>query len=162
MNNGYPWVGSFAALFSSLLFAGLAKADDRDWRLVFEDAFERPELGGNWDMIQGHGRIVDSRLYIFSREQPNPAHAMMTRGFANDVRLEFDAQVDPDKPACDIACGLGGNPFVGFGYLLQFGAWNNQVNQLSSPIKVKGVRQLDEHPPFLIEYGKTYSCVAEK
>ncbi len=162
MHGKYKQMKGIMAGFVLFLSAGATKAGDREWRLVFEDAFERPELGGDWDIIQGHGQIVDGRLYIFSREQPNPVHAMITRGFADDVRLEFEAQVDPDKPACDIACGLGGNSFVGFGYLLQFGAWSNQVNQLSSPIKIKGVRQLDQHPPFLIEYGKTYRCVAVK
>ncbi len=146
-------------LMSLQLLSG--EPGERLWRLAFEDTFERKELGRDWEMIWGNGRIVDGRLFITG----NAATAMVKRAFASDVTVTFEAEVDPAQPPCDVACGLAGNPVVGYGYLLQFGGNNNQCNQLICPLKNRGLNrtlQINTKPPFRIEYGKRYRCVAVK
>ncbi len=133
-----------------------------DWRLVFEDNFDRQEVGVDWDFIKGEGKIVDGRLYICSTAGINDVSAMIVREFGTDVRLEFEAEVDPHMPPCDIAAGLGGNPFMSYGYVLQFGARNNQVNQIYAPRRDDKLLQVELDPPFHIEYGKVYRCVAAR
>ncbi|HRR87578.1 MAG TPA: hypothetical protein P5316_21440, partial [Phycisphaerae bacterium] len=130
------------------------------WRLAFEDSFDRPQPGEQWDFVLGQGKIVDGRMHVAANS--DCVVAMINRDFADDVRLEFDAETDPKMPPCDIACGLGGSNFINYGYLLQFGARGNQANQLYTSIARCMPYQLDEKPPFVIEYGKTYKCVAEK
>jgi len=140
-----------------------AIGDERDtsqWRLAFEDSFDRSEPGEQWDFVLGQGKIVDGRMHVAATR--DCVVAMVNRDFADDVRLEFDAETDPKMPPCDIACGLGGSNFISYGYLLQFGARGNQANQLHTSIARGMPFQLDEKPPFVIEYGKTYKCVAEK
>ena len=66
-----------------------ASAFDRsEWKLVFEDNFERAEVGADW-IIKSKSTIVDGRLK-FGVEGDHGA--LIDRRFAPDVRVEFDAE----------------------------------------------------------------------
>jgi hypothetical protein len=122
------------------------------WKLVWEDNFERAEIGDGWQ-VSGEASIVDGRMKLVGTVAP-----IINRSFAHDVRLEFDAWAIPGIPPCDISAVLACGEGVGWGYLLGFGAQGNHVNHLKGP----GVNFEDKNPPFLIEQGKRYHCIAEK
>lgn len=141
-------------LAASGLFATLAPADNVGWKPVWEDDFQRAELGPNWQVVSGQARIVDERLFLTG----TGATVLIDRGFAPDVRVEFVAEANPDLPPCDLSVALGANPLWGYHYLLAFGGRNNRVNQILGT----GPRVRDEDPPFLIEHGRSYTIEATK
>jgi len=138
-------------LLLSLGFS-MAFAADADWKLVWQDDFERAELGDAWQVDKG-ASIVDGRMKLVGTIAP-----LINRPFAHDVRLEFDAWAIPDITPCDISAVLACGEGINWGYLLGFGAQGNHANHLLGP----GVHFEDLNPPFLIEQGKKYHCVAEK
>ncbi len=152
------------ACFAVVLLAGRLPGGEPDtgrWRLAFQDTFQRKKPGSDWEMFLGSGKIVDGRLHITGSN----ATAMVNRSFAPDVRVVFEAEADPSLPPCDVACGLAGNTVMGYGYLLQFGGNNNQVNQIICPLRNRAQPrrlQIDRKPPFRIEHGKLYLCEAVK
>ncbi len=131
-----------------------ARADDGLWKLVWEDDFERAELGDGWFLRRGKAKIVDGRLFL-----PEGAPIILVnRGFAPDVKVEFVAEANPDTPPCDLSVAMAGSELGGYGHLLAFGGRNNQINQIVG----SGAHARDENPPLLIEHGKKYKLVAVK
>lgn len=124
------------------------------WKLVWEDDFEREQLGDDWAVCRGEAEVRDGRLFLSGKG----ATALVDRGFRPDVLLEFVAEANPDLPPCDLSAALGSSMFWGYGYLLAFGGNNNQLNQILGG----GARKVDNDPPFLIEHGEKYRCVAIK
>lgn len=130
---------------------GSARADDV-WTLSFQDDFERAAVGPEWRETEGVS-IVNGRLRLVGI-----VNALLTRTFPGDVRVTFDAWAIDGILPCDISVTLCGGPEVGWGYLLGFGARLNRANHLLGP----GVDFVDTKPPFVIEHGKQYHCVAVK
>ena len=124
------------------------------WKLVLEDDFERSEVGPGWSARSGKASIQGGRLVL----EGAGATILSTRGLAPDVRLEFEAEANPDLPPCDLSAALCGSELWGYHYLLAFGGNSNQVNQILGA----GVRAVDPKPPFLIEHGKRYRISATK
>lgn len=135
----------FTALCLSIL-CSTAMADDSLWKLSFEDQFDRAEIGPDWSFPGKVAKIVDGRLFIDGAG----AHVTIQRPFTSDVKIEFEAEANPNVPPCDIAVS-----FASGSYLLQFGGQNNRVNQIYGYL-------VDDKPPFLIEHHKVYKCVAVK
>lgn len=129
-----------------------AWGEDSQWKLVFQDDFERAELGDGWTVVKGMS-IVNGKMRLVGT-----IDAQISHHFTPDVRLEFDAWAIDDIPPCDMSATLCGGDSMGWGYLLGFGARWNHANHLIGP----GVHFADLHPPFFIEYGKKYHCVAQK
>ena len=130
-----------------LVFAAIASAaDDGQWKLVFEDRFQRAELGPDWVEAKNVS-IVNGRLFLKGR-----VDAMLSRGYPADVKVEFVAEADPEQPPCDLAVTLANS------FLLAFGGGNNTFNQITGA----GVTVRDNNPPFPIEHGKKYRIVAVK
>jgi len=115
------------------------------WELVFQDDFERNELGKGWIPINGEWTVKDGYLRgsgtIISDE-------VMPNGVVGYQRMEFDAISDvkplvlfKDKPASKVTPGdmssfihvqspdKAKDP-VKSGYFFQFGGRNNTVNQI--------------------------------
>jgi hypothetical protein len=129
-----------------LIAAAANAADESQWKLVFEDHFQRAEPGPDWvkaDKVS----IVNGRLFLKGRTD-----ATINRSFAPDVKVEFVAEADPKEPPCDLSVSLAGQ------HLLAFGGGNNQFNQIVGG----GAQARDNKPPFLIETGKKYKLVAVK
>ena len=79
-----------AGVFGVLTFgATAALAVDDTWQLVFEDDFERAEVGDDWG-VGPAASIQDGQLRLEGVVQ-----ALITRSFAPDVRLEFEAESLP-------------------------------------------------------------------
>lgn len=128
-------------------------AADAKWNLVWQDDFDRVQVGPDWH-VRGKASIENGRLLL----EGGGATITTDKTFASDVRIEFDAEAQPGLPPCDLSATIGANLDHGYGYLFGFGARSNQANHLLG----RGVYQVVENPPFLIEHGKIYHCVAQK
>lgn len=133
-----------------------ARADDARWNLVWQDDFDRAEVGPEWCVLNGRASIENGRLLL----EGGGATIITDRRFSPDVRIEFEAEARPGVPPCDLSATIGANLDHGYGcgYLFAFGGRSNQVNQLLG----RGVRQVDLDPPFVIEHGRTYRIAAQK
>ncbi len=130
-----------------LVCAAIAHAaEESPWKLVFEDRFQRTELGPDWTPSD-RVTIVNGRLFLKGRTD-----ALLSRSYPADVKVEFVAEADPDQPPCDLAVTLANS------FLMAFGGGNNTFNQIMGA----GVTVRDNNPPFLIEHGKKYKIVAVK
>ncbi|MCA1808758.1 MAG: DUF4838 domain-containing protein, partial [Lentisphaerae bacterium] len=102
--------GKPAAGTASLPTSDLKPPKDAAWTLVFEDRFDREELGDGWRVADGEWRIVDGALC-------GSGWIVSTRGFPGGddpgfQRMEFEAVTDVqtlDLPGM----GSGGAPQVG-------------------------------------------------
>lgn len=137
-----------------LLVAPLHTLGEPSWQKIWEDTFDRQDVGSDWYLISGKASIVDGRLFL----EGGGATILVERAFKPDVRFEFDAEADPNQPPCDLSAAIGANKYHGYAYLLAFGGQSNRVNQLLGP----DVRQVDKKPPFVIEHGKKYHIVAQQ
>ncbi len=144
----------WVAILALGLPAAARPADDAAWVVAFEDAFDRPEIGADWEVLSGEAVISGGRLLL----RGAGATLLCTRPFAADVTLEFEAEADPSMPPCDLSAGLAAPRDYGWGYLIAFGGQSNRVNQILGP----GVRVVDEKPPFVIEHGRRYLISARK
>lgn len=136
-----------------------AAFDRNDWQLAFEDNFERAEVGRDW-IINGKAEIVDGRLKYGVEGDHG---ALLDRRFAPDVRVEFDAQPAPEKPACDLSVGLAAGKAAGgygCGYLVAFGGNFNTLNQIQGGRDMKWV--LDWYPKTTIQPGKVHHICGMK
>lgn len=143
-----------SAALSLAMLVRPAMASGEDWKLVFEDNFERAEPGPNYLCHAGTLRIQDGRLLLLG----SGSVALIDRPWAMDVQVEFDAEAWPEELPCDLSVTINSNREGRWKYLLGFGAQNNRANHLIGP----GLRVVDEHPPFLIEHGKVYHMVARR
>ncbi|MCI0342268.1 MAG: serine/threonine protein kinase [Planctomycetales bacterium] len=89
------------------------------WRLVFEDDFERADLGEAWaNVIRGDVRIHDGALCS------RVGHVALDLRFADDVALEVTATVQPDaRRPVEASVFLSGTPASGLraGYSFEHG-----------------------------------------
>ena len=115
-----PWRGQSGwkgLLAACVLAAGLecasagaapaASEPHPGWKLVWQDDFNRKELGDAWYLRRGIAQIRDGRLFLSGKG----ATALVDRGFAPDVRLEFTAEANPMLPPCDLSAALGSSNF---------------------------------------------------
>ncbi len=151
-------------LYCSLLgvlfgLGGRAAAFDRnEWKLVFEDRFERAAVGPDW-IIEGKAEIVNGRL----KYGLDGHHlARINRHFAPDVRVEFDAEAAPEKPPCDLSVGLACREGAGSygGYLLAFGGNLNTMHQIQGGRDMEWVHTW--YPPERIQPGKVHRICGMK
>ena len=141
-------------LLALWLLAGVpvALGQESGWRLVWQDDFERSEIGNAWAVGEG-ASILAGQLRLEGVQQ-----ATIVRAFKPDVRLEFEARSLPGVPPCDLSATLACGPRLPRGYLLGFGARGNRANHLVGP----AIRWVNEDPPFVIEREKLYCLVAQK
>ena len=144
---------------SFLLCTCLYAFDQSEWKLSFQDDFDRAALGPDW-VLAGRGEIVDGRLKF---GLDNSHLALVNRHFSPDVRIEFDAQPAPEKPPCDLSVGLGAGVTAGKpenGYLLAFGGNFNSMNQIQGGREMKWVNAW--YGPQKIQPGKVHHVCGMK
>jgi hypothetical protein len=128
-----------------------------DWDLVFEDDFEREDVGEDY-VFRGRDEVtmrIEDGALLFTGAG---AVVLIDRPFAMDVRLEFDSWAWADAAPCDLSATLNANRDRGYTYFLSFGGHLNRINQLAGP----GVRVWNENPQKRIEPGKVHHMIAER
>lgn len=149
-----PWRIIAMSWLAIALGAGAVRAADVEWKLVWEDTFDRQEVGPDWRVERGKATVMDGRLLLSGAG----SHLISNRGFAPDVRLEFDAEADPAHPPCDLSACLACGDIAGCTFLLAFGGRSNTANQIVG----RGVHAADTQPAFVIEHNKVYHIIAQK
>lgn len=101
--------------------------------LVFEDNFERGELGGDWEARQpGEWTIEKGRMragVVPNRDDRNKG-VWLKRPLPAQVRVEFEAEVL--SPKGDIKCEIfASDPTHEAGYSVIFGGWGNTINTIA-------------------------------
>lgn len=118
----------------------LAAANDPPLTEVFQDDFERPQLGADWHATSAAWRMESGALCV-ERARNHPL--WLKRRLPVNARVEFDAV--SHSPAGDIKAEVWGNGYgnasaVSYSdassYLTILGGWNNQFHVLA---------RLDEH-----------------
>jgi hypothetical protein len=139
------------------LFVLTERAKERgEWVLVFEDDFEREELGPDWLAWRGTWEIHDGALCCQSRI--DSISVMLDREYPGDVRVEYDAWAE-EWPVCDLSCFI--NSIKGYsasgGYFLGFGANRN----IRSFVTRRG-HLISNHPTAWVRRGQRHHVVAER
>jgi hypothetical protein len=132
-----------------VLLAFALPAPAQDWKLVFEDDFERADLGDRYEAKHAEeAGIRDGQLFFRGR------HSMVyiARPFAMDHRLEFDCMAWPELPPCDLSVYMNGT------YILGFGARDNRAHHIYGG----GIEVVDLDPKSLIEPGRRYRMAAQR
>ncbi len=162
-------VGSLAA--AALVLPVACSAGDRTaeplpagGRLVFQDDFDRSEIGANWrDTSDGAWAIVDGALR--GRDARN--HPLwLTRRLPRDARIEFTAI--SAGPAVDIKAEVFGDgasharqaSYTATSYVVILGGWNNARSIIARLDEHGADRQVREKPR--PEPGRRYSFVLER
>ncbi len=119
---------AIAGLCVVALTALPAVAQAEDWKLVFEDDFDRAELGPDW-WATGLTHIEDGELAMGRAGDPGGTYALCRRDFTGAIRLEYDAMAPVDNP-CDLSAVLNGNEqgYAG-GFFFGFGSQNNTTGR---------------------------------
>ena len=123
------------------------------WKLVFEDNFDKQDLSREWTLIRGKASIRVGRLFM-----QGTTLLLASQPFAADVRIEFTAEADPTTPPCDLSATVAANPIHGWGHLLAFGGKGNRANQITGG----GVQVVDDAPKFVIDHGKKCRVAASR
>ena len=101
----------------------LDHAEGVEWQLVFQDDFERPDLGPAWKPIQGAWRLENGALAVDGTGLIGYAKRLRS-----PVRIEYDARSDSpgDLTALWLRHGEGWQG----GYFIGFGSNGNTANKL--------------------------------
>jgi len=131
--------------------------------LVWQDNFDRAELGPGWHCSRGEAKIEDGRLLINGPAEVIFDPASCGLSFGRDLRVEYDAM---SKEPGDLSLLLGvpnsrdvkrGTSTTRTGYLFAFASRFNKVNSLMA---FDQVMAKSEQP--LAQPGKWHHVVAEK
>lgn len=100
--------------------------------LVFEDDFERADLGDDWKNASGKWRIDGGRVTVSNDHNEG---LWLLRQLPDRARVEFRAR--SDSPHGDLKCEISARePRHQGGYVVIFGGWKNQLDVIA---------RLDEH-----------------
>ena len=139
------------ALGQAALDMAGAQAEAEEWKLQFSDDFNRTELGPNWKSVRGKWTLKDQRLCA-----ADSAHIVSTWRFTGDVRLEYDAITDAEKP-CDLSGVLSAKwGEEASGYYFGFGGQNNKFSFLI--VRGEVVKKAD----VLIVPGKRHQVICQR
>ena len=147
------------ALGLGVLFQMQAE-QSRHWDLIFEDRFDRQELGDHWEMVKGHADIIDDKLHISG---DGSVEARLLVPHSSLVRLEFEAMIPAESHVCDMSAYMFTTPGVvdyyyePAGYLYGFGVGNNSRSVLRRSGQI-----MSERADVQIEQGKWHHVVCEK
>lgn len=150
----FSWFQRAAVIM--LLCAGAAVG--AEWRLAFEDRFQRDVLGDEW-VVEDNAALIDGALHCGLKR---PGLALINRPFAPDVRVEMVAEAMPGRMPCDLSIGLAcqKEPEPGYGILAAFGGMSNTQHQIIGGGRME--RAVIKDPPKLIEPGRRYRIAATK
>ena len=124
-----------SAFFILLLFFVFSCTSEKKAVLVFEDSFERAEIGDNYEIQGGDWRIENGKLK--SRTAKNRNLVLKSVDLPQNGIVELTMKSHSD--AVDVKFNLWGDGKIhdhGDGYTFILGGWNNRISVIS---------KLDEH-----------------
>ena len=125
------------------------RSTKKGWKLVFEDNFDRAEVGENWKVLKGDWQIEKGKLLGKGGE------LLCTLPFPGGQRMEYEAT--GGEVLCDLSAFVGANEK---GYLeasvFGFGSNNNRLSQITARGKEIAAGEA------VIEKGKTYRVSCER
>jgi len=128
-----------------------AEAEAEGWKCRFRDDFNRTELGENWRPVRGRWRLRNGMLCA-----DDSAHIVSAWRFTGDVRLEYDAVTDAERP-CDLSGVLSAQlGREASGYYFGFGGQENKYSFLL--VRGEIVKRSDER----IVPGRRYHVVCQR
>ncbi len=142
------------------MIQSLNEERSRHWDLVFEDHFERKELGDNWSMDTGQGLIIDNQLVVSG---PASVYARLMVPHGPIVKLEFEAKIATGGRVSDISTYMFTTPgeidsyWEPDGYLYGFGTGNNTSSVMRRSGHIMSMRE-----DVLIEPGKWHHVICER
>ncbi len=106
----------------------------REWRLVFSESFDNPNISDNW-IFEGNAKyeIKNNKLHIFKSD--GERRLTLRKPIVGDIKIEFECY-QKDSYLNDVTCfmssmrGKKGNMFNDYGYIFQYGGNNNTRNSL--------------------------------
>ncbi len=126
--------------------------------LVFEEHFERADLGTDWNAPQpGEWHIVDG--WLKAEKVPNDdlrnQGAWLVKPLPKKVRVEFKSRsmTAVGDTKCEI---FNTEPRHEQGYSVIFGGWNNTTNAIARHGEHEANRRNQSDPP-KVEVGRTYT-----
>jgi hypothetical protein len=130
------------------------KTEKGHWRLVFQDSFDRLNIGDKWKIADGNFEIKNNSLC-------GRGEIFISAKFPGDQKLEFTGWVEKGKPACDISAMMAVKRICknGYknGYFFGFGNRGNVRN-----ILMKDAAVIFKINAPMIELGKKHKIVCEK
>ena len=129
-------------------------------KLIFEDNFERKEIGDNWLDTWGRYKIVDGELRAHgAKNKP----LWLKKKLPRDTRVEFTAR--SESPAIDIKVELFGDgksfakkaSYTATSYVVILGGWNNSRSIIARMNEHGKDRVVRESPKGV--QGKTYHFI---
>jgi beta-lactamase regulating signal transducer with metallopeptidase domain len=110
-----------------------------DWKLVFQDDFEREAIGSDWRPMKGHWLVKDGRLYC-SAPSPTSKSIVCVRDFGGDQRVEYDAM---SNDPCDLTAllNVSSADFTGglfFGFASEDNAYGKLIVEGENVAKAEG------------------------
>lgn len=149
---------AFLAWTCVFVFGGTGLAEDKGWKLVFEESFKAANWSEGWVLTGSVGPTDTGAL----RSAGGELNAWIKRELkAPAVRVEYEARMTAKNPAGqigDLSCMIGRGPEEGDEptcYLL-FGGELNSLNRVSCP----GTDAATSREP-LIKLGQPHRVVAE-
>ena len=123
--------------------------------LVFEDDFEREELGEHWSASGDSWQIADGQLAV--RDARNDA-LWLDVELPEKVRIEFDGIPLADEGDLKFEV-FGDGETHESGYIVIFGGWSNQVSCIAR-LDEHGSDRLDASQHQRLETGQVYRMTA--
>ncbi|MBI3099516.1 MAG: protein kinase [Planctomycetes bacterium] len=116
-------LGLLAALGLATAWYLSTRVVDEPWVRVYQDDFNRTELGPDWTVLRGQATIHDGALC--SRN----GHEVFAMDFFGDVRMDYTATVMPDSAnASELSAFVSGSPSLGLsaGYSCEYGIFGGK------------------------------------
>lgn len=153
---GVPWKDAPA-----LVETALSRVQ---WEVIFEDDFERDDLGPDWKVGDGTWQLEDGRLLYAAKEEGGANIACVIGQFSGDLRIAYDCQANPTggrKPS-DLSATSDHPPSLPLdplaGYLYRVGSNFNTHSGISS---AQDYTLADNKKAWIIP-GKTHHVVIER
>jgi serine/threonine protein kinase len=119
----------------SALQIKLEKENRKEWHLVFEENFQKPDIESRLEIVGGEWKVENGELHI---KKGTPQVIYLRQRMVGDLRIEFECYQDGEYLS-DVSCFLSALPITSLkkacdtGYIFQYGANGNIKSFLQRP-----------------------------
>lgn len=116
------------------------------WKVVFEDSFDRRELGRFWEIDRGEWSLRQGRLYCADNTENGDQKVIICMGveMKGPLYVTYEARILPEqKRPVDLSLmtnlPMRKKVAPNSGYIFQVGGWDNTVTGISTPRHYMGL-----------------------